>query len=121
MSTLRDMFEAELALHGLQWCRDCHESGHKRGFVLDAQPKVVHLDSQIATRASLHRGLHEIGHLVNDQGGMRRFQKEAQAEAWAGLRMRELGISVPRKVAAKGRRYVARMKNWGDKIKAGRT
>lgn len=118
--TLLEVFEVELALNGLQWCRDCHVSGHKRGFVLDSQPKVVHLDSQIQTRSTLHRGLHEIGHAVHDQSGMRRFQKEAQAEAWAGRRMRELGINVPRKAAAKGRRYVARMKNWGDKIKAAR-
>jgi hypothetical protein len=48
---------------------------------------------------------------------MRRFQKEAQANKWAESRMRELGISVPRKVAAAGRSYVGRMKRWGNNIK----
>jgi len=116
--TMREAFEAELAARGLAWCRACcAANSHARGFVLDYSPKTVHLDSEIATRSSLHRGLHEIGHAVHDQRGMRRFEKERQAEEWATERMRELGFSVPRKVAAAGRRYVARMKRWGDNIR----
>ena len=116
--SMRELFEAEITAHGLTWCRECCASnGHKRGFVLDAEPKTVHLDSEIATRSSLHRGLHEIGHAIHDQREMRRFQKERQAEEWATRRMRELGISVPRKVAAAGRAYVSRMKRWGDNIR----
>ena len=119
--TLRETFEAEIAAHGLTWCRECcANNGHKRGFVLDAEPKTVHLDSEIATRSSLHRGLHEIGHAINDQRGMRRFQKEQQANEWAERRMRELGISVPRKVAAAARSYVSRMKRWGNNIRRAR-
>lgn len=119
--TLREVFEAELAAHGLRWCRECcARNNHDRGFVLDADPKTVHLNSEIATRSSLHRGLHEIGHAIHDQKGMRRFQKELQAETWATARMRELGISVPRKVASAGRSYVDRMKRWGDNIRKGR-
>lgn len=116
--TMRETFEAEILAHGLTWCRECCAYGsHTRGF---AQDKTVHLDSEIATRSSLHRGLHEIGHLVNDQTGMRRFEREAQANEWAERRMRELGISVPRKVAAAGRAYEHRMKRWGDNIRRGR-
>lgn len=119
--TLRETFEAELAIHGLTWCRECcTTSSHKRGFVLDADPKTVHLDSEICTRNSLHRGLHEIGHAVHDQRGMRRFERERQAEEWATRRMRELGVSVPRKVTAAGRAYVARMKRWGDNVRRSR-
>lgn len=116
---LLETFESELAAHGLSWCRECCTlaNSHARGFVLDDDKKTVHLDSGIATRSSLHRGLHEIGHAIHDQRGMRRFEKEQQAEAWAASRMRELGIAVPRKVAAAGRFYVARMKRWGDNIR----
>lgn len=95
-------------------------SSHARGFVLDAEPRTIHLKSEIGTRSSLHRGLHEIGHAIHDQRGMRRFERERQAEDWATARMRELGYSVPRKVAAAGRRYVSRMKRWGDKIRRSR-
>lgn len=116
--TMREAFEAEIAARGLAWCRECCASkSHKRGFVLDEEPKSVHLDNEIRTRSALHRGLHEIGHAIHDQRGMRRFAREAQAEAWATARMRELGFSVPRAVAAAGRTYVARMKRWGDNIR----
>jgi hypothetical protein len=119
--SLRELFEAEIAAHGLTWCRECCASGaHKRGFVLDSEPKTIHLDSEIATRSTLHRALHEVGHAVNDQRGMRRFQREAQANEWAERRMRELGVSVPRKVAAAGRAYERRMKQWGDNIRKSR-
>lgn len=116
--TLREAFESEIAAHGLSWCRECcSRSSHTRGFVLDSEPKTIHLDSEIGTRSSFHRGLHEIGHAIHDQRKMRRFEKERQAEEWATRRMRELGFSVPRKVVAAGRRYVSRMKRWGDDIK----
>lgn len=116
--TLREMFEAEIAAHGLAWCRECcASSGHKRGFVLRDDKKTVHLDSEIATRSTLHRGLHEIAHCILDETGLRRFAKEQQANRWAENRMRELGVSVPRKTSAAGSRYVKRMKSWGDNIK----
>ena len=110
---------AELMANDVTLCRACSESGHKRGFVLDAQPKVVHLDSEFRTRSTLHRFLHEMGHAVHDQKGMKRWEREEQAEAYARESMRQLGISVPRKVAARGRLYVGRMKRWGRNISAG--
>jgi len=81
---------------------------------------MVHLDSEIGTRSSLYRGLHEIAHCILDEKGLRRFECEAQANSWAAERMRLLGISVPRKTAGKGRTYVSRMKRWGRNIRKGR-
>ncbi len=118
--TLLELFEAELQARGLRWCRgECGERGHKRGFVMKGDKLTVHLDAAIATRSSLHRGLHEIGHCVNDERGLRRFEKEAQANAFAETRLRELGVPVPRSTARKGRAYVARFKRFGDAVAEG--
>ena len=117
MHDFKALFQAELDAHGIRWCTGCDEyNGHRRGFAI-RKDRTVHLESQIATRSSLHRALHEVGHIVNDESGMRRFQKEEAANRYAARRMRELGVSIPRKVAASGRRYVARMKRWGDAIR----
>ena len=116
----KEIFEAQIAKHGLSWCKGCDASrGHKRGFVLNKDKKTVHLDSEIAQRKSLHRGLHEIGHCINNESGQRSFEKEAGAEAFATKTMRELGIRVPREVVQRGVDYVARKKRHGDNIKKG--
>lgn len=116
--SLREIFERELAACGLAWCRGCCvTSSHARGFVLHEDPKTVHLDSEVATRSSLHRGLHEIAHCILDEKSLRRHEKESQANRWAEGRMRELGIPVPRKTVAAGRSYERRMKRWGDNIR----
>ena len=121
MSSYKEAFEAELAKRGLAWCRGCcARSSHKRGFVIRDDKTTVHYDSEIGTRKTLHGGLHEIGHCVNDERGMRRYQAEANAERFAGDLMRELGIPVPRQVVALGKSYVRRMKTWGNNIKKGR-
>jgi hypothetical protein len=68
------------------------------------------------------RGLHEIGHAVLHQHKnprLRRFELEAQAEAFAIERMRALGVAVPRKARKGGQQYVARMKRFGDRVSAG--
>ena len=120
----REIFEAELAKRGLKWCRGegCHiTASHKRGFVMRDDISTVHYDSQIATRKTLHGGLHEIGHCVNDETGMKRWQKEAAAEKFATDLMREIGITVPRQAVAAGKRYVSRMKRWGKNISKGRS
>ncbi len=111
---------AELAANGLTLCRGCEHLGHKRGFVLDSQPSVIHLDRECSTRSTLHRFLHEVGHAIHDKRRMKRWQREEQAERYATESMRQYGISVPRKVAGLGRAYVARMKRWGRNIAAGR-
>ena len=120
--TLRDTFEAELAQHGLAWCTGpCRfRASHRRGF---ATPGIVHLDAKIGTRRTLYGGLHEIGHLVlghTRRGGKRRWQLEAEAEAWAQQRMRALGLEPPAADVAAGEAYVARMRRWGDNISRSR-
>ncbi len=114
--TYLEFFQAELDAHQITWCQGCLlYNSHRRGFACRGT-NVVHLKSSLATRKSLHRGLHEIGHLVNDEKGLRRWECEEAANRYAATRMRELGIPVPRVTAAKGRRYVGRMKRWGKAI-----
>jgi hypothetical protein len=50
------------------------------------------------------------------RGRKRRWQVEAEAEAWAQERMADLGLEAPAEVVEAGRAYVARMKRWGDNI-----
>ena len=119
---LARVFEAELMANNIFLCRGCdHGRGHKRGFVTRGS-RVVHLDRAIATRSTLFRALHEVGHVVNAEAEkkMRSFECEAAANKYAADTKRTLGISVPRKVAASGARYVARKKRHGDRIRAGR-
>ena len=117
---LKELFIAECSTNEIVWCQGCDSyNGHKRGFARFSD-RTVHYDSKIATRSTLQGGLHEIGHLVANKPGMKRWEKEASAETWANNRMKELGISVPRKTRALGKQYVARMKRWGKNIAAGR-
>ncbi len=116
--TLPQTFQAELDRFRVTWCRGpCrYRNSHRRGF---ATPGTIHLDSKIGTRRSLYRGLHEIGHVVLGharRGPKRRWQVEAEAEAWAQERMSELGLESPPEIVEAGRAYVARMKRWGDNI-----
>lgn len=114
--TYLELFQAELDSRGIRWCQGCMlYNSHRRGFATKGT-NVVHLKSAIATRKSLHRGLHEIGHLANDERGMKRWQREEAANDFARARMKELGIPVPRITAAKGAGYVRRMKRWGKNI-----
>ena len=113
----KEILEAELNKHGLSWCRGCAvNSSHKRGFVLHADKKTIHYDSNVVTRNSLHRGLHEVGHCINDEKGLRRYECEANAEAYATDTMRAYNIPVPRKTVALGKSYVKRFKRFGDNI-----
>ncbi len=117
----KEIFEKELAKHNLNWCKGCDASlGHKRGFVLNNDKATIHLDRAIATRATLHRALHEVGHCVNDEKGQLRWQQESGAEEFANKTMKEYGISVPRKTKARGVSYVKRKKRHGDNIRRGR-
>ena len=113
--TLRATFEAELERHRLTWCTGpCrYRNSHRRGF---ATPGIVHLDAAIGTRRTLYRGLHEVAHLVlghQQRRGERRWQLEAEAEAWTQQRFAELGIELPQASVDAGRDYVARMRRWG--------
>ena len=116
--TLLTTFEAELERCGLTWCTGpCgYRNSHRRGF---ATPGTVHLDAAIGTRRTLYRGLHEVAHLVlghDQRRGRRRWQLEADAEAWTQQRFAELGIEMPQASVDAGRDYVARMQRWGDRI-----
>lgn len=118
---LREVFEAELHANDIALCRGCdHGRGHRRGFVIRGE-RVVHLDRAIATRSTLFRALHEIGHVINADAEKRQrsFECEAGANKYAADTMRALGITVPRKVSASGARYVARKKRHGDRIRRG--
>lgn len=118
--TYLELFQAELDSRAITWCQGCLlYNSHTRGFATKGT-NTVHLKSEITTRKGLHRGLHEIGHLVNDEKGMKRWEKEEAANRFASTRMRELGIPVPRITAAKGGAYVRRMKRWGKSISKGR-
>lgn len=113
----KELFENELKKRGLNWCKGCNNGrNHRRGFVAWADKKTVHLESEIATRKTLHRGLHEIGHCVNDETGLRTYEREANAEKFATQTMRELGVRVPRDTVRRGVAYVARKKAHGDNI-----
>ena len=121
---LREVFEAELQANDIFLCTGCeHGRSHTRGFVEFGKPvKVIHLDRAIATRSTLHRALHEVGHLVNEvaQKTMKSWEREADAEKYATDTMRILGVRVPRKVVAAGVSYVARKKQHGANIRRGR-
>lgn len=64
------------------------------------------------TRRALHIFLHECAHVVLGHVGPKtgrkpRHVEEYEAERWAFDRMREAGISVPRKSLERAKRYVA--------------
>jgi len=114
----KEIFETELKKNNLSWCQgQCKEYGsHKRGFVFWKDP-VIHLDSSISTRNSLYRGLHEIGHKITGNKG-RRFEREQNADNWAINTMKQYNIPIPRKARQGVKRYIKRMKRWGDNIQA---
>lgn len=119
-----DLFEIahqEVSSAGVTICACCAEPGsHKRGFAVK-KTRTVHLARGYATRSTLHRLLHEIGHVVNDEAGMKRWEREAAANRYAAERMRAYGLSIPRKVTHSANAYVGRMARWGRNIAAGRT
>jgi hypothetical protein len=118
--TYLEIFQAELDKRGITWCQGCLlYNSHTRGFACKGT-NVVHLKSSLTTRSSLHRGLHEIGHLVNDETRMKRWEKEQAANDFAETHMKMLGIPLPRAAVAKGRAYVKRMKRFGKAIRKGR-
>jgi hypothetical protein len=123
-SRYRVLFEAELELHGLTWCRGCglrrsHDNGG--AFATDG---VVHYNREIATRATLQIGLHEIAHSVlghfSRRGGIRSFEREAEADEWSFARMGALGVEVPERSLRRSIRYVAHKKLMGDRAIARR-
>jgi hypothetical protein len=118
--TFLEMFERELEIHNIGWCQGCDlQQSHRRGFAWPAG-RMVHLTSKMERRASLLKGLHEIGHVVANTPGMKRWEREKSATDWAYQRMRELGVSIPREKRGRYRRYISRLKRWGKNIATGR-
>ena len=115
------ILEEELKKNKLNWCKgECGELGHKRGFVLRKDKTTIHFNSKIKTRSTLHGALHEIGHCVNNEKGLKSWEREAQAENFANKKFKEYKISIPHKVKALGVDYVKRKKRHGDNIRSGR-
>ena len=113
----KEILEAELAKYNIKWCRHCDSrASHKRGFVYNSDKFTIHLDSEVVTRSTLHRALHEVGHCVNKEAGLRRYEQEALAEKFATDTMRAYGITVPRAVIARGVAYVTRKQRHGNNI-----
>ncbi len=119
--TYKELLGEVLKKHNLNWCKGCNASlGHKRGFVLNKDKTTIHLDSKIANRSTFHRALHEVGHCVNNESGLRSFECESGAEKFANDTMKEYGISIPRKTKASGVSYIQRKKRHGNNIKRGK-
>ena len=113
-----EIFLLILRRHNLKWCKGCNaRRGHKRGFVLLKDRTTIHYDSKIATRSTLFGGLHEIGHCVNDERGLRSFECEIGAENFAKSIFKEFGVAIPRERVAAGVDYIKRKKQHGDNIR----
>lgn len=120
----QEIVTAELMAHNIKLCRGgCFlKQSHSRGFAVPDH-RTIHYSKRCATRSTLLGFLHEIGHIVKGHGHscqLQRWEKESQAEEYAKESLRALGITVPRKRAGRGRRYILRMKRWGNRIAAGR-
>ena len=118
---------AELAEHSIRWCTGCkRRKSHTRGFAtwqpdgLLAAPPTVHFSRKCATRATLFTMLHEMGHLLRNTKGMKRWERESSATQFAIERMKAHGVPIPRKTLKEYREYEQRMKEWGENVTAGR-
>lgn len=116
----KTVFDDELKKYNLKQCRACDKGNHERGFVRHEDRETVHLDSPISDRRSLFRGLHEIGHCINVEHGLRSWQAEAAATKYATETMRESGFTVPASVSRRWKAYTRRKKRHGDNVRAGR-
>jgi Zn-dependent peptidase ImmA (M78 family) len=117
----KEIFEKELKENNINWCVGCNlPSSHKRGFVMNNDKTTIHFDSKICTRATLFDGLHELGHCLEKETGLRRFEEEARAEEFARNKFKEYGIPAPRKRVMLGVNYVKRKKRHGDNIRRAR-
>lgn len=117
MNSYLEIFEKLLLENNIRWCKNCELShSHKRGFVMNNDKSTLHFDSKICTRSTLFNGLHELGHCLEKEKGLRRFEEEQNAENYARQKFKELGLSIPRKRAMLGVRYVKRKKRMGDRI-----
>jgi hypothetical protein len=120
MSNYLAILEYELRKNNLNWCKECGLKGHNRGFVLRNDKSTIHFNKKIQTRATLHGALHEVGHCINNENGLRSFEREAQAEAYANIIFRRYGLHIPRKTRSLGKNYVRRKKRHGDNITEGK-
>ena len=108
--TLRATFEAELVRRQLTWCTGPAATGTVIGAGSPRRAPCTWI-AAIGTRRTLYRGLHEVAHLVlghDQRRGRRRWQLEAEAEAWTQQRFAELGIELPQASVDAGRRRTSR-------------
>ena len=114
-----DIVKAELIENNISLCVGCDSrQSHNRGFAA-VKERVIHYSRKCATRSTLHGFLHEVGHIVkgHEKGcGLKRWEREQEAERYATESLRTYGISVPRKSVQLGKKYVARWKSFGKKI-----
>ena len=116
-----ELFERELEAHQITWCKgDNGCKHHHRRARASQKTRTVHmLDTPMRVRTSLFTGFHEIGHIVDNTPGMTRGQKEESANKYMYRRMKELGISIPRKVRKRYDNYVEQWKRIGKNVSAG--
>lgn len=118
-----DIIKAELIAHDINLCTGCDSyNSHARGYATP-DDRTIHCSAKGATRMTLCKFLHEIGHIVKGHGAkckLRRYEREEQAEAYAKQSMKDYGIPMPRKRARRSASYVNRMKRWGNNIARGR-
>lgn len=120
----QEIIRAELITHDITVCESCElYNSHSRGFAIPDN-RTIHYKAKGLTRSTLYGFLHEIGHIVMGHVkncGLRRYEREAQAEKYARDSFRDYGIPTPRKNVALGNAYVKRFKKFGDKIKHAKT
>ena len=119
----QEIARAELMANDIKLCRGCDNGySHNRGWSF-TDTRTICLSALFATRTTLYKLLHEVGHIVSGHGRtckLRRYEKEAQAEEYARLSFLMLGIPCPRSRVAAGNAYISRRKRTGDRIIARR-
>ena len=115
-----EILHHELSVNNVTMCSDCDNgASHTRGFAVFST-RTIHMKGGWATRKSLFRALHEIGHIVTGDVG-RSWEQEMAATRWAIDAMRRHGVSIPKGTISEWNSYAERKKRHGDRIIAGRT
>ena len=118
----QEIVTAELMMHDIRLCTGCESyNSHSRGYAIP-DDRTIHVSAKMATRKTLCKFLHEVGHIVKGHKKgckLKRWQREDEAESYAKESMRMLGIPYPRERGRRSSGYVNRMKRWGKRISNG--